>query len=119
MLQKAGIVVTLVENGAEAVSAFSAHRFDAVLTDINMRVMDGREAASRIQSIMSEDGLGARRIPIVALTASVSTEEERRCHACGIVRVFSKPIRSSTVSDIVNLIKAYHAERGVSKDLTS
>ena len=67
MLEKREYLVTTVANGAEALDALEKERFDLVLMDVRMPVMDGFEATAAIRSRERETGA---HIPIVALTAS-------------------------------------------------
>lgn len=66
LLQRRGHRVTIVANGAEAVAAFRQHpeRFDVVILDLEMPVVDGRQAAAEIRQIAS-----GREVRLLALTA--------------------------------------------------
>ena len=89
LLAKAGIEVTLAENGHEAVELATnpAARFDAILMDVQMPEMDGYEATGAIRA-----RLGVASPPIIALTAHAMAEEHERCLAAGMVAHLSKPI---------------------------
>ena len=87
-LAQAGHDVVLVGDGAEAVARASAQRFDAVLMDVHMPVMDGIEAARRIRALPPPRG----SVPIMALTASVMTSERQHCLDAGMTKVLAKPI---------------------------
>ncbi len=87
-LTQAGHDVVLVGDGAEAVARASAQRFDAVLMDVHMPVMDGIEAARRIRALPPPRG----SVPIMALTASVMTSERQHCLDAGMTKVLAKPI---------------------------
>jgi PAS domain S-box-containing protein len=63
-LKKLGHVVTLAEDGAQAVAAFSANQFDMVIMDVMMPVMDGYEATRRIKAMS-----GDRWVPVIFLSA--------------------------------------------------
>ena len=88
LLDKAGVEVVLVANGLEAVDAARERRFDAILLDIQMPVMDGLQAAIRMRM---RPGLAAT--PIIALTANVFAADIERCRAAGMNDHVAKPIR--------------------------
>ena len=79
---------TFVDNGREALLAASARRFDIVLMDLHMPVMDGAESAQAIRALAGPEG----RVPIVALTADVFPETRARCLAAGMNDFLSKPV---------------------------
>ena len=72
MLGKLGVIAVGVDNGQEAVEAVQRDRFDIVLMDCDMPVMDGWEASKRIREIFHNRGTPA--IPIIALTANTVEE---------------------------------------------
>ncbi|MDL2330238.1 response regulator [Desulfosarcina sp. OttesenSCG-928-A07] len=86
-LEKAGITVTVVENGEEAVEAVRNNRFDAVLMDIQMPKMNGYEATQWIRQLPH----GAT-LPIVAMTAYAMKEDEERALEAGMDGYVPKPI---------------------------
>ncbi|MFI7586967.1 ATP-binding protein [Spongisporangium articulatum] len=92
MLRKLGITADVVENGEAAVVAAFATRYDAVLMDRQMPVMDGLEATRLIR--VREGETGGRRLPIVAMTASAFEEDRRECLAAGMDGFLSKPWRN-------------------------
>ena len=87
ILRKAGYHVDAVENGVEAVSAVRRHRYELVLMDVQMPVMDGEEATKRIRAL--EAPLGS--VPIVALTAHAMAGARDRYLQCGMNDYLSKP----------------------------
>lgn len=87
ILASAGYVVSLAENGAEAVAAVGHHHYDIVLMDLNMPVMDGFAACRAIRAIEPDPA----KLPLVALSARREAgETERRRHA-GIDGSLAKP----------------------------
>ncbi len=87
ILQGRGVEAAVVENGAEAVDAVRKGRYDAVLMDVQMPVMDGLEAARAIRM-----ELGRKTLPIIALTAHALDGDRKRCLAEGMNDYISKPI---------------------------
>ena len=88
MLRLAGAEVVLVENGELAVQSIRQGKFDVVLMDCQMPVMDGYEAA---RAIRLEEAPG-RRIPIIALTANAFSEDRERCLSAGMDDYVAKPV---------------------------
>ncbi len=89
LLKKRGHQVTGAANGREAVAALERAKFDLVLMDVAMPVMDGIDATKTIRS--SQNG-GRRRVPIVALTAHALETDRRTCLAAGMDDFLAKPI---------------------------
>ncbi|MBF0368928.1 MAG: transporter substrate-binding domain-containing protein [Magnetococcales bacterium] len=81
----------MAENGAEAVIKFTRDRYDLVLMDIQMPVMDGHDATRKIRSWEAENR--SSRTPIVALTAHAMAEESEEIMAAGCDMHLTKPIR--------------------------
>lgn len=96
LLDKAGHDVVVVQNGAEAVSVFERNKFDIVLMDIQMPVMDGIEATARLRNMKH----GATT-PIVALTANARSTDREECLSKGLDAFIPKPV---TVSDLLKTI---------------
>ncbi|MCL2200369.1 MAG: response regulator [Oscillospiraceae bacterium] len=91
VLEETGVNMVFVENGELAVSEFSRspEKFDLILMDINMPVLDGYEATSRIRRL---DIPQAGSIPIIAMTANVFKEDIERCLSVGMNGHTGKPI---------------------------
>lgn len=92
ILEEMGAEVLTAENGQEAVEAFSSHPeqyFDFILMDVQMPVMDGREAVRTIRAMHRAD---ARKIPIFALSADAFVEDERLSAESGMNGHFAKPV---------------------------
>jgi two-component system, sensor histidine kinase and response regulator len=89
VLGRAGACVTVAGNGEEAVQAVlqAVHPFDVVLMDIQMPVLDGFQATSRIRESHSRHAL-----PIIAMTANALSNERERCISAGMNDHIAKPI---------------------------
>ncbi len=92
LLQKRGHTVIPTGNGKEAIAALEREKFDLVLMDVQMPVMDGFEA---IRSIRAREQATGGHIPIVALTAHAMKGDREKCLAVGADDYVSKPIRTS------------------------
>lgn len=91
LLETKNIVVTVVENGIDAVAMFacksSSPQFDCVLMDLQMPGIDGVEASSRIRTHWS-----AEELPIIAMTADAISGVRERTEAAGMNDYIAKPI---------------------------
>ncbi len=88
-LSGAGVIVDLAEDGKSAVDKIFAPgaRYDAVLMDIQMPVMDGLEASRIVRLRLTAD-----QLPIIALTANAMAEERQHCLDAGMNDHVAKPI---------------------------
>ena len=87
LLEPYGCRLTLVEDGAEAVERASHEPFDVILMDMQMPVMDGREASRRIRM-----GGPNRDTPVIALTANAMDTHRAAWDAIGVHAFLTKPI---------------------------
>ena len=99
ILTSIGLTVTMVENGQEAVTAFSKQNFDIILMDCQMPVMDGFEASARIREL--EQDAGRKPIPIIALTAAASTQEFKQSLEQGMSAFLTKPCPAEVLEDMI------------------
>ncbi len=90
MLAGTGADLTTVENGEEALTACANERFDLVLMDMQMPVMDGLTAVRRIRG--QETARGEARVPIIMLTANAMPEHIEASLAAGADHHLGKPI---------------------------
>ena len=87
LLIDAGFSVDVAENGQEAVDRIERKRYDAVLMDMQMPVMDG-ETATRV---LRSNPVNAQ-LPIIAMTANAMDADRQRCFAAGMNDHVAKPI---------------------------
>ncbi|MEZ6129349.1 MAG: PAS domain-containing protein [Planctomycetaceae bacterium] len=97
LLQKQGHTIILAANGAEAVERYRSERFDVVLMDVQMPVMDGLEATAGIRRFEQQSGF---RTAIVAMTAHAMKGDRERCVESGMDDYLSKPIRGHQLADM-------------------
>ena len=100
-LKKAGMAVTIANNGLEALEMFKKQSFDVILMDIQMPVMDGYEATGEIRKL--EESLNAH-VPIIALTANAMQGDAEKCLAAGMDNYLSKPFKIDKLISILNQI---------------
>jgi CheY-like chemotaxis protein len=89
VLEKMGHAVTVVNNGQEAVNHWQDIKFDAILMDVDMPVMNGYEATQCIREL--EKGTG-KHIRIVAMTAHAMAGAREECLRRGMDGYLAKPI---------------------------
>jgi PAS domain S-box-containing protein len=94
-LHKLGYSATAVNNGAEAVEAIQHARYDLVLMDCEMPVMDGFEATRRIRASNQPD------IPIVAVTANAMRDDRSNCLSRGMTDYLSKPMELEPLAEVL------------------
>lgn len=102
ILHEYGFLVDIAENGAVAVEKVRTSdpgRYDLVLMDVQMPVMDGYTATQRIRAL--KDSARAA-VPIVAMTANVFEEERKQAFDCGMNGFLSKPI---VVEELIDALK--------------
>ncbi|HEX7114050.1 MAG TPA: two-component regulator propeller domain-containing protein [Steroidobacter sp.] len=97
-LERLGCEVRSVADGAQAVRACASEKYDFVLMDMQMPVMDGLEATRRIRDL---EPLG-RRTPIVALTADAMKGTLERCLQAGMDDYLTKPLDFNRLQDVLD-----------------
>ncbi|MDO6682477.1 ATP-binding protein [Oceanobacter sp. 5_MG-2023] len=91
MLIHLGCVVTLANNGREAVEKSASGEFDLILMDCHMPVLDGLAACREIRQREQQQQLPA--VLIVALSADVMVDRKEECEAAGMNGYLAKPVR--------------------------
>jgi signal transduction histidine kinase/CheY-like chemotaxis protein/HPt (histidine-containing phosphotransfer) domain-containing protein len=116
ILENMGCRVASACNGERALRAFEQERFDLILMDCEMPVMDGFEAASRIREAEAHAGGDPRRTrtPIIALTAHALAEVRERCLASGMDDFLVKPFDELPLAEKLRRWLAMRPERAVS-----
>lgn len=100
LVESIGYRVTTVEDGQEALEAIEAELPDLIILDLEMPRLDGYGAALRITS--GDEGAGAAKVPLVALSAHTSQEARFRAFRSGfsafLVKPFSRADLESTLT---------------------
>ncbi|MDR2037039.1 MAG: response regulator [Bacteroidales bacterium] len=99
-IQKLVKNIDVANNGQEALDMYSQKKYDIVLMDIQMPIMDGIQATKKIREIESETQ--ATPIPIIAITANALAGDREHCLASGMNEYISKPFQ---VEVLVNKMK--------------
>ena len=99
-VERFGCEARVAKNGKEALAALESTAYDLVLMDCQMPEMDGYEAARAIRH--REHTRGARRVPIVAVTAQVQDNEAMRCHEAGMDACISKPVDRAQLARVLS-----------------
>ena len=101
-LQKTPFNIDEAENGERVVAKVKVHKYDLILMDIQMPILDGFAATRAIREW--ERSRGLRPVPIIALTASALDEDVQRAREAGCNLHVSKPIKKKTlITAIANL----------------
>ena len=100
ILNGLGHSADFAENGREAIAALQSKSYDLVLMDIRMPVMSGLDAT---RAIRGQEGAGSR-IPIIALTADVVSENRQSYFEAGMNDCVAKPIDRSMLAHSINSV---------------
>jgi PAS domain S-box-containing protein len=96
----------IVSNGKRAIEKLKMQNFDIILMDLQMPEMNGFEATAYIRNEMKSN------IPILALTADVTTVDREKCLAVGMNDYISKPVDEKILyTKIVGLVKKFRLEQ--------
>ncbi|WP_428240071.1 ATP-binding protein [Gynuella sp.] len=100
MLKKLGHVVRIVGNGYEALQAVEMQPYDAILMDINMPELDGRETTVRLRQ------MNLKPEPyVIAYTADAVAENHQHLKSCGMNDVLVKPVRMVDLERALQRVK--------------
>ena len=97
LLRRSGYDADVVSDGQAVIDALQRQRYDVVLMDIQMPVMDGLDATREIHRVWP----GEDRPRIIALTASAQQDDRDRCLAAGMDDYLSKPIRRAELHAVL------------------
>ena len=96
-----GVNIVEANDGVEGLKKLSAERFDLILTDINMPIMDGLKLVSLVRNDPNY-----KMIPIVVITTEGAQEDRERALALGANDYITKPIQPTKIVDVAkNLLK--------------
>jgi PAS domain S-box-containing protein len=95
MLKEYGHSIEIAKNGREAVKKIKNQQFDMILMDVRMPVMDGWEATRLIRTELESP---KKNTPIIALTASITENEIKKCMEAGMNDYISKPFAMNVLN---------------------
>jgi CheY-like chemotaxis protein len=99
-LNQLGYRASVVSDGLAAVKALELNRYDMVLMDCQMPVMDGYDATARIRSREASDTSG-RHTPVIAMTANAMMGDREKCIAAGMDDYITKPIEAEDLKRVL------------------
>jgi len=99
LLKKDGFSVVTASNGEEALMAVEKERFDLILMDVRMPVLDGISAVEGIRALERERG---HRSPIIALTANALSGDREQFLAAGMDDYLAKPANATSILSLVH-----------------
>ncbi|NCC26332.1 MAG: PAS domain-containing sensor histidine kinase, partial [Deltaproteobacteria bacterium] len=103
LLENAGHITAVAENGKRALDLLAAQDFDVVLMDVQMPVMNGVEAT---QAIRTSPELGSKRnIPIIALTAYAMLGDREKFLEAGMDDHLAKPVRIEDLEKVLERVR--------------
>jgi two-component system sensor histidine kinase/response regulator len=102
LLERCGCEVVTAADGAEALVAASSAPFDLIFLDLQMPMLNGLEAARRIRR-------AGVRAPLVAMSASVLSQEREQCRKAGMDEFLPKPFRKSDVQRLLDRLLGQRA----------
>jgi two-component system sensor histidine kinase/response regulator len=107
ILQEAGLVVEIAEDGQVALQKVQSASFDLVFMDMQMPVMDGVTATRSIRKMPQLD-----KLPVVAMTANAMEQDRRVCLEAGMNDTLTKPIDPAALwATLLRWIPPLHAEK--------
>ena len=104
VLRRAGLVVDEAENGEQAIAAARKTKYDVILMDMQMPVMDGYTAATQLRVL-------GHTMPIIALTGHAMKGDEEKCLAAGCTGYLTKPVNIDQLLQAVAAIVGMDATR--------
>jgi CheY-like chemotaxis protein len=99
ILTQKNYTVSTALNGEKAVALLGKERFDAIITDAVMPLMDGNALAKRVK-----DNPELKDIPIIMITASKEAEMVKKSFASGCVLFLPKPFTASSLLSLIQLV---------------
>ncbi|MBF0260681.1 MAG: response regulator [Magnetococcales bacterium] len=110
LLLQQGYRVEVAQNGQDALDQLARHPVDLVLMDLRMPVMDGFQATREIRE--REAASGAKRLPILAVTALLGEEDQRHAMEVGMDGYHAKPVRATVLFSEMERLLSIPAEGG-------
>ncbi len=100
-LTKFGFSIDVANNGLEAVEKVQEKRYDLILMDLMMPVMDGFDATRAIRDLEDKNGL---HTPIIGLTANTFDADREKCLGIGMDEYMAKPFDMEVFNSILDVL---------------
>jgi len=100
MLNKLGFTIDIAANGIEAIDALKQNAYSLVIMDLQMPLMGGLEATKAIRKPGA--GIINPDIPIIAMTANATLQDQENCLKSGMNDFISKPVMMTTLQELLN-----------------
>lgn len=94
LLEKEGLDVTVVSDGSQVIKELEQADYDLILMDLQMPVLDGKATTQKLRSM-------GCLIPIVALTANATSEDEMQCNELGFNSFLTKPVDRERLLEVL------------------
>lgn len=102
ILSKNGLSCNIATDGNQAIEAYKNKKYDLILMDCQMPILDGYEATKEIRSI--EQSEKRQHVPIIAMTANAMVQDKEKCFKVGMDDYISKPIE---IANLLNIMSKY------------
>lgn len=117
MLERAGCMVTIANNGQEALDLFDCNQFEMIFMDVQMPVMGGLEATRAIRAREARRSWAMasgnwRPVAIVAMTAHTGEEDHLACLDAGMDEFVTKPVRPAQLFAAIARTRDRHDDQG-------
>ncbi len=96
LLAEAHLQVDVAENGEKALQKLARSRYDCVLMDVQMPVMDGCRATQILRTMD-----GCEQMPVIAMTANAMNDDRNQCFEAGMTDFVAKPILPKTLYEML------------------
>lgn len=96
-----GVSIDIASNGQEALEMYRQNKYDLIMMDLHMPVMDGMEASRQIRAFEKETN-SSHRVFMIALSANSVSEIKDECLANGMDDFMEKPFKESELRNILD-----------------
>lgn len=110
-MENKNILIDIANNGEEAIKSVQSNKYDAILMDVSMPIMDGITATQKIRSTENIN----QNTTIIAMTAKTFAEEREQCFTAGMNDYLSKPI---DIKKFIKCLFSWLEKTAVSKEPT-
>ncbi len=94
LMSESGLKIDTANNGKEALQMYSSNKYDLILMDCQMPIMDGFEATTKIRESDAD-------IPIIAVTANALSTDREKCTLAGMSDYLSKPFNRQQLTEVL------------------